>query len=178
MSSTKAKNASLTLLWLLVVALLVLDQITKWLALEYISPVEPISLTPFLNLVLVFNRGAAFGFLGEASGWQQYIFIAFAAAVSAMIAYMLWRQPRGNPFPALGLALVLPGAVGNLIDRIVYGKVVDFIDVFYGAWHWPAFNVADSAITIGAIVIILDSFGIGFGSKRSIAKENTHTPTP
>jgi signal peptidase II len=139
----------------------VLDQLTKWLALKYLLGQAAVAVAPFLNFVLVFNRGAAFGFLSDAGDWQNMFFVVVAFIACAVIIYMLSRLEWRNTKVAVGLALILGGAVGNVIDRLVYGYVVDFIDVFYGAWHWPAFNVADSAITIGAALLILDVLGIG-----------------
>jgi len=148
------------LIWLIPAAvIIVLDQITKiWVQLS-MELYETISLTPFLNIRYLVNPGAAFSFLADAGGWQRWLFTVLASVVSLAIIAWLWYLPRkGEGRLAAGLAFILGGAVGNLIDRIAYGHVVDFIDVFYGDWHWPAFNVADSAITIGAILVIIDSF--------------------
>lgn len=150
-------------LWVSAVVI-VLDQITKWAALKYLVRHAEVSVLPFLNLTLVFNRGAAFGFLSDAAGWQNMFFIGIALAACAFIIYLLSKAERGDYAVAYGLALVLGGAIGNLIDRFAYGYVIDFIDVYYGSWHWPAFNVADSAITIGALLLVLDVFG--FGSRK------------
>ena len=147
--------------WLAVVVLL-LDQATKQLALVQLTLHEPVVLLPFLNLTLVYNKGAAFGFLSSASGWQNAFFIVVALVACGVILYLL-RQTRDRLFAA-ALMLVLGGAIGNLVDRIIYGHVVDFIDVYYQTWHWPAFNVADSAITIGAILIALDAIRVGKSS--------------
>ena len=147
--------------WLAVVVLL-LDQATKQLALARLALHEPVVLLPFLNLTLVYNKGAAFGFLSSASGWQNAFFIVVALVACGVILYLL-RQTRDRLFAA-ALMLVLGGAIGNLVDRIIYGHVVDFIDVYYQTWHWPAFNVADSAITIGAILIALDAIRVGKSS--------------
>jgi len=139
--------------------IVLLDQITKIWISRSMELYETINLTPFLNLRLLHNPGAAFSFLADAGGWQRWLFTVLAGGVSLAIIAWLWYLPkRSEPRLAWGLALILGGAVGNLIDRIAYGYVVDFIDVFYGDWHWPAFNVADSAITIGAILVIIDSF--------------------
>lgn len=142
-------------------AVLALDQASKWLALGKLTLHESIPLAPFLNLTLVFNKGAAFGFLSTASGWQNLFFIGIAMVATAVILYLLRRTGAKDRFMAVALMLILGGAIGNLIDRLLYGHVVDFIDVYYGAWHWPAFNVADSAITVGAVMIALDAIGIG-----------------
>ncbi len=141
------------------VAVLVFDQASKWLALEKLLLHESIPLMPFLNLTLVYNKGAAFGFLSTASGWQNLFFIGIALVATVVILYLLRRTGPKDRFMAVALMLILGGAIGNLIDRLFYGHVVDFIDVYYGSWHWPAFNVADSAITVGAIMIALDAVG-------------------
>jgi signal peptidase II len=138
-------------------AIVVADQLVKWLALAQLRPGEPVAVTSFFNLVLVFNRGAAFSFLADAPGWQQPFFIVVALVASAVVSWMLWRQPSRRIL-CLGLALILGGALGNLWDRIAYGHVVDFLDFHAFGWHWPAFNVADSAISVGAALLIADSF--------------------
>ncbi len=142
-------------------AVLVADQASKWLALEKLVLHESIPLMPLLNLTLVYNKGAAFGFLSTASGWQNLFFIGIALVATVVILYLLRRMGTKDRFLAAALMLILGGAIGNLIDRLLYGHVVDFIDVYYGTWHWPAFNVADSAITVGAVMIALDAVGIG-----------------
>lgn len=144
--------------WFGVAAALVLaDQLVKWRVVATLQPYERIELTPFLNLVLVFNEGAAFSFLAQESGWQRPALIAFAVVASAVVGALLVRHPDKPVFSA-GLALILAGAIGNLIDRVRLGYVVDFVDVHAMGWHWPAFNVADSAISIGAGLLIFDSF--------------------
>lgn len=142
-------------------AVLVLDQASKWLALQKLTLHESVPLVPFLNLTLVYNKGAAFGFLSTASGWQNLFFIGIALIAAVVILYLLRRMGTKDRFLAVALMLILGGAIGNLIDRLLYGHVVDFIDVYYGSWHWPAFNVADSAITVGAVMIAFDAIGIG-----------------
>jgi signal peptidase II len=142
--------------WLLVAAVVaVLDQTTKLLVQAHIRPGEVVYLLPFLDLVLVFNRGAAFSFLAGASGWQREFFIAVAIGASALIVYLLRRHADERLFCA-GLALILGGALGNLWDRVALGHVVDFVLLHAYGWHWPAFNVADSAITVGAGTLIWD----------------------
>ncbi|MEK7696765.1 MAG: signal peptidase II [Pseudomonadota bacterium] len=149
-------------LWI-AVAVLLLDQATKQLALARLALHEPVALLPFLDLTLVYNKGAAFGFLSSASGWQNVFFIVVALIACGVILYLL-RRTRDRLL-AVALVLVLGGAIGNLVDRLIYGYVVDFVDVYYQNWHWPAFNVADSAITVGAILIALDAIGIGKSSQ-------------
>lgn len=137
----------------------VLDQLTKWVALRYLARHVEIAVMPFLNLTLVYNRGAAFGFLNNAAGWQNVFFIGVALIACTAIVYLLYKLDRGNRMVAAGFVLILGGAAGNLIDRLLYGYVIDFIDVYYNAAHWPAFNVADSAITIGATLLVCDALG-------------------
>ncbi|MDQ2069378.1 signal peptidase II [Natronospira bacteriovora] len=148
------------LIWLIPSAVIVvLDQITKLWAERALDFAQPVNVLPFLNWRLLYNEGAAFSFLADAGGWQRWFFISLTTVVSiGIIAWLLYLPRRGEGRLACGLAFILGGAVGNLIDRIAYGHVIDFIDVFYGSWHWPAFNIADSAITIGAILVIIDSF--------------------
>lgn len=140
---------------------IILDQLTKWLALQHLARHVEIAIAPFLNLVLVYNRGAAFGFLNDAAGWQNVFFIALAFIASGVILYMLYKGDLRERMLRFGLALILGGAIGNVIDRFVHGHVIDFVDVYYKTWHWPAFNLADSAISIGAVLLIADALGIG-----------------
>lgn len=136
-------------------AVVIVDQLTKWAALKYFARHVEIPIASFLNLTLVYNRGAAFGFLNSASGWQNVFFIVVAVIACAMIGYFLYRLGPGDRKLGVGLSLILGGAIGNLIDRLYHGYVIDFIDFYYQSWHWPAFNVADSAITVGAAIIAL-----------------------
>ena len=132
------------------------DQISKLAILGAFAPGERMALTGFFNLVLVFNRGAAFSFLAGAPGWQTPLFAAVAVIAIVVVTVILLRS-RGEPLMCAGLALILGGALGNLIDRLRFGHVVDFLDFHAFGWHWPAFNVADSAITVGAALLILES---------------------
>jgi signal peptidase II len=118
---------------------------------------ESVEVTPFFNLVLVHNRGAAFSFLSNAGGWQRELFIFIALAAAAWISWLLRRHAGETRF-ALALALILGGAIGNVIDRVLHGAVVDFLDFHALGWHWPAFNVADSGISVGAVLLILEGF--------------------
>ena len=155
MSSSRAAQAWP---WFAVAAAIVaLDQLTKWIVLERFVPGERLEVTGFFNLVLVFNRGAAFSFLAGAGGWQTPLLVAFALLAAVVVSVMLVRTPGRRAFRG-GLALILGGALGNVVDRLRFGHVVDFLDVHAAGWHWPAFNVADSAITVGAVLLILDSF--------------------
>ena len=138
-------------------AVLVLDYLSKIVVLESFAPGESRQVTPFFNLVLVFNKGAAFSFLSSAPGWQTLFFAAIAVVASVVISFLIIRHAGKRLFCA-GLALILGGALGNLYDRLLYGHVVDFLDFHAFGWHWPAFNVADSAITVGAGMLIVESF--------------------
>ena len=135
---------------------LVLDQISKWWVLtDLMNPPRVIEVLPFANLVLVWNRGVSFGLFNTASDYGPWILSALALAVSAVLAVWLFRGPER--MVGWGIGLILGGALGNVIDRLVHGAVVDFVDLHAGGAHWPAFNVADSAITVGAVLLILDS---------------------
>ena len=143
--------------WLALAALIVAaDQLAKFAAVQNLGLNRAVAVTPFFNLVLTYNSGAAFSFLSDAAGWQRGLFIAIALAASAWIVYLLRKYPHQGRF-ALALSLVLAGAVGNVIDRILIGAVIDFLDFHALGYHWPAFNVADSAITCGAALLISDA---------------------
>src|SRR5512134_1508541 len=143
--------------WLLLSAVIVAgDQLTKYIAVQFLAAGKVVTVTPFFNLVLVYNSGAAFSILSDAAGWQRGLFVAIALIASAWIVYLLRKYPHQYWF-ALALALVLAGAVGNVIDRILIGAVIDFLDFHALGYHWPAFNVADSAITCGAALLIWDA---------------------
>lgn len=135
---------------------LVCDQLSKF-ALSRVLHTGEIEITPFFNLVLVYNRGAAFSFLSSASGWQRELFIAIALVASVWIGYLLRRHSQERLFCS-ALSLILGGALGNLIDRLRLGVVVDFFDFHLLGYHWPAFNVADSAITVGALLLVWEAF--------------------
>lgn len=138
-------------LFLIVLSVIALDQITKFLIIQYVSPFESIRVLPFFHIVHVQNPGAAFG---SFRGLGSSFFIVISLAAILFVIYLLAKKAY-NQF---GLSLVLGGAIGNLIDRVFYGKVVDFLDFFAGSFHWPAFNVADSSLTIGITVILLTAF--------------------
>ena len=141
----------------LALAIALADQAVKALVQAGLVPGQRISVLPFFDLVLVFNKGAAFSFLANAPGWQTPAFLAVAGVAAIVISVMLVREP-GKRVLAGGLALILGGALGNAWDRAFLGHVVDFILLHAGGWHFPAFNVADSAITIGAGLVIVDGF--------------------
>ena len=142
------------------ILLVMLDVFSKDAVERSLADGSSIDLLPFLQLVLVYNRGAAFGFLGEASGWQLPFFAAVGAIVSIVIVIRLARAAATQKWFEVALVLILAGTVGNLIDRIRVGYVVDFIELYYGAWRFPAFNVADMVIFLGALILILELFGI------------------
>ncbi len=145
--------------WLWVsAAVVVLDQYSKVLVDSSLELYHSIELIPSLAMYKIYNSGAAFSFLSDASGWQRWFFIALASLVVIVLTAWLYHLQKNQLRMALALSLVLGGAVGNLIDRVLYGYVIDFIDVYYASWHWPTFNVADSAITLGAALLLLDAF--------------------
>lgn len=146
--------------WLaLSAALVVLDQITKQLIVQRFAEHESIAVLPVFDLTRLHNSGAAFSLLADQPGWQRWFFSGIAAAVAVALGWMLWRMEKGTArLLAACYALILAGALGNLIDRLRYGHVVDFVHLHWGTWYYPAFNVADSAITIGAVLLIVDAF--------------------
>jgi signal peptidase II len=145
--------------WLnLSVLVIVIDQLTKWLVSSQFELRETLAVMPSFNLTLAHNYGAAFSFLAGAGGWQRWFFTGLALIVSLVLIIWLKRLKASAKLEAFSLAMILGGALGNLIDRVAYGYVVDFLDVYYGTYHWPAFNIADSAICLGAILLIVDSF--------------------
>lgn len=144
--------------WLaLALLVVVLDQLTKFLAVRFLNYAEPHAVFPSFNLTLLYNRGAAFSFLSDASGWQRWFFITISTGAAIFLTFWLRRLKRNQVLLSIALALVLGGAVGNLIDRLWLGHVVDFIQVYYRQYYWPAFNIADSAISVGAVLLIWDS---------------------
>ncbi len=148
--------------WLWVSALvLVLDQASKLAVDATMQLYESIPLLPYFNLTYAHNTGAAFSFLAHAGGWQRWLFAGLAVVMSGIIGVWLYRLKSHETLMAWALSLVLGGAIGNLIDRVAYGYVIDFLDVYYQDWHWPAFNIADSAICVGVGLMLLESFGVG-----------------
>ncbi len=158
--------------WLWVALLvLVVDQATKLVANASLELHRPMDFIPGLNITLAYNRGAAFSFLSQSGGWQRWFFVVLAVVVSGFIVRWIYSLPKGDRWLAVALSLILGGAVGNVVDRIYLGYVVDFIDVYYvadsclpffyangGQCHWPTFNIADSAIFVGAVMLVVDSF--------------------
>jgi signal peptidase II len=142
--------------WLgIAIVIILLDQVTKVTVSRMLAYGESIRITSFFNLVLAYNKGAAFSFLASESGWQRYFFTAISIGAILFILFLLKRH-AGQRLFCWALALILGGAIGNLIDRVLYGHVIDFLDFYVRNWHFPAFNVADSAITLGAGLFILD----------------------
>ncbi|MEA3274803.1 MAG: signal peptidase II [Pseudomonadota bacterium] len=155
--------------WLWLAGLvLVLDQGTKWLAESLLEPYRPVPVAPLLNLTLMYNEGAAFSFLADAGGWQRWLFAGIALIMTVVLVVWLLRLKTHERLMAAAITLVVGGALGNLIDRVLTGRVIDFIDVYVGDWHWPAFNVADSAITLGVAVLLLVSFRGELGKKHAL----------
>ena len=144
---------------------IVLDQLSKWVVLSHIQFGETIYVAPFWNWVLTFNPGAAFSFLADQPGWQRWFFTILALGVSAWMAVEIRRHPE-QKLLSLALALVMGGALGNVVDRVRFGAVVDFIQWHAAGFYWPAFNVADSAITVGAVLMVWDQF-FGAGARTS-----------
>ncbi|NOU12651.1 MAG: signal peptidase II [Methylococcaceae bacterium] len=158
-------------LWLSLLAL-GLDQGSKILVDNSMQLFESIPVLPYFNLTYVHNTGAAFSFLSEAGGWQRWFFAGLALVISVVITFWLARLKSHETLLAVALALVLGGAVGNLIDRLAYGYVIDFLDVYVDNWHWPAFNIADSAITLGVVLMLLESFGVTHQKSDELSGSN------
>ena len=155
---SKSSAAPSLKLWLaLAVLVMLLDQLTKLLIVGQYPLGWSQPVTSFFNLVRVHNSGAAFSFLASASGWQRWFFTGLGAVAAVLIVWMLRSHP-GQKLFGFALSLILGGAIGNVIDRLMYGHVVDFLDVHWAGWHFPAFNLADSAITLGAGCLLLDEF--------------------
>jgi len=154
------------------VLVILLDWQTKQMASESLVLYRPQEVFSWLNMTLAHNYGAAFSFLNNAGGWQRWFFVVLASIVSLVLLVWLLRLPRREWRTGLSLGLIIGGAVGNLIDRIQLGYVVDFIDVYFRDWHYPAFNVADSAITVGVVLLLLDSVLQALKRKDSSGRED------
>ncbi len=144
---------------------IVLDQITKYYANQELHLHQAVQVMPGFNLTLMYNTGAAFSFLSEASGWQRWFFIGVATLISIAIIIWMHGLPANKRWLLTALALVLGGAIGNVCDRVLLGHVVDFIEVYYQNSYWPTFNIADSAITVGAVMLLIDAF---FSNEKKI----------
>lgn len=138
------------------IVVLGIDQLTKYLALSKLKLYKPISIIPHLDFTLAYNTGAAFSFLSWAGSWHRWFFAGFSLIMSAFIVAWICKLPKKNYLELLGLSLILGGALGNLTDRIMHGHVIDFIDLYYDHYHWPIFNFADSAICVGAVLLVYE----------------------
>lgn len=156
--------------YILAILVVALDQGSKAWVSAVFDYAETLEVLPFFNMTLVYNRGAAFSFLSDAGGWQRWLFAVIGIVVSVIITVWMSRLSLQQKRLSLALSLILGGAIGNLWDRAILGHVIDFIDVHYLGYHWPAFNLADSAITLGALLLIVDSLFAG-GERK---KEATH----
>jgi signal peptidase II len=155
---SNATNARFAMWIMLAIVIVIADQITKWAIIQWIPLYDKVPLNSFINLTHQKNPGAAFSFLADAGGWQRWFFTALASAVSIVIVVWLWRiRQQGQLVLSAGLSLVLGGAVGNLIDRVVLGHVTDFFQVWFGSWAFPSFNVADAGLSVGAAFLIIDA---------------------
>ena len=159
--------------WMVVALVIVIaDQVTKWAIVEWVPLYDRVPINSFVNLTHQKNSGAAFSFLANAGGWQRWFFVVLASAVSVVIAVWIWRIRReGQAILSIGLAFVLGGAVGNLIDRVRLGHVTDFIQVWFGNWAFPSFNVADAGISVGAALLIIDALFFSGREKAAIETE-------
>jgi signal peptidase II len=155
-------------MWMVVaIVVAIADQVAKWAIVEWVPLYDTMPLNSFINLTHQKNPGAAFSFLADAGGWQRWFFVALASGVSAVIAVWLWRiRNDGKTVLSAGLALVLGGAVGNLVDRILLGHVTDFIQVWFGNWAFPSFNIADAGISVGAALLIIDALLLSGRDKK------------
>jgi len=138
--------------------IIVLDQLTKLYVVQELMLYQPLQIIPGFNLTLMHNSGAAFSFLSQAGGWQRWFFIALSSVISIVIVIWMYGVPANRRWLLIALAFVLGGALGNLWDRVTIGYVIDFIEIYYREMYWPAFNIADSAISIGAVMLIIDAF--------------------
>ena len=154
MSST---HPQMKWLWISLLVV-VLDQATKQIAESQLTPHQAVNLLPFFDWYLTYNTGAAFSFLANAGGWQRWLFTAIAIVISVVIVQWIRKLPADETLTAFSLSLILGGAIGNLIDRVYLGHVIDYIQVWLGKYPWPAFNIADAAISVGAVLLILSSF--------------------
>ena len=145
--------------WLLLsLAIIGFDQATKAMVIALLQPYQPVEITSFFNFTLAYNDGAAFSFLSNAGGWQRWLLIGIAIIVGLILLHWLLKLPEKRKWLATALSLMLGGAIGNIIDRFQHGHVTDFLDFHIAGWHWPFFNLADTAICIGAIMLIIDIF--------------------
>jgi signal peptidase II len=169
----KFRNKQSCIKWVwLSLLVIIIDQISKYLIVQNFQYYDPYALWPGLNITLVHNTGAAFSLLSDAGGWQRWFFMLLSSSVTiALLVWLRTLEPH-RWWLAASLALILGGAAGNLIDRVLLGYVIDFIDVYYKTWHFPAFNAADSAISTGAVMLIIDAFWFD----EAVITTNTQTP--
>lgn len=153
-------------LWLAVL-LIVLDHVAKYWANTALIIGEPLAVLPHLNFTLVYNEGAAFSFLADMGGWQRWFFAVLALVVSVGLVYWLKKLPHRWSIEVVSINLILSGAVGNVIDRILFGKVTDFIDFYIGSWHYATFNIADICISIGAVLLIYSEFFVKSNKQKT-----------
>ena len=158
------KKSGLTWLWLSAVVF-VLDQASKLFVRQHLHEFQSIDIMPSLNFTLAFNQGAAFSFLSDESGWQRWFFIGVTMVIGALLLWWLHKTQKQQKLQAVGFSLILGGAAGNVLDRIIHGSVTDFIDFYIGSWHWYTFNVADIAITLGVASLLIDI--LFYGHKHS-----------
>lgn len=154
-SARTLEQSMLKWLWITVLVV-VADLGTKAMATQFLIFAQPVEVLPFFNLTLLHNTGAAFSFLSDAGGWQRWFFTTIALATVAVLLIWMWRLPKTDRWIAIALALIMGGAIGNVYDRIMLGYVVDFLHFHWGDAYFPAFNIADSAITLGAVMMGLD----------------------
>lgn len=152
-----SRSNQLRWLWLSAI-MLIADQLTKYWVAHSLDLYQMIPVTRFFNLVYVHNFGAAFSFLDNQNGWQKWLFTILAVFVCLILVWCLKRMRQPQPMTACGYALVISGALGNVMDRMIHGYVIDFLDFYWKGYHWPAFNIADSCICVGAVLLIIDSF--------------------
>jgi signal peptidase II len=158
--------------WLWISGLvIILDQITKWIADRSLELHVPVPVMPSFNFTLVYNSGAAFSFLSEAGGWQRWFFSLLTISICALLLIWLKRLDAHEKPAAIGLSLVLGGALGNLIDRLMYGYVIDFIQWYYYGYYWPTFNIADSAISVGATLLVVQGLFFHEKSQQGVVKK-------
>lgn len=156
------------------IVVIVIDQITKWVASSSLTLHEQNPVMPSFNFTLMHNYGAAFSFLSNAGGWQRWFFTIIAIVISVVLMVWITRLKANEKWLGIALGLVLGGAIGNLIDRMAYGYVVDFIQWYYDRFYWPAFNIADAAISVGAVILLLTSF---FGDEQNTKTAATEDPS-
>lgn len=154
LQATAKSGIMLKWLWLSLLVI-VLDQLSKYVVSNFLRLYETVAVLPFFSITLLHNPGAAFSFLAGAGGWQRWLFTLIALVVSIAIIVWLERLPAADKWQAAALSLILGGALGNVMDRLRLGYVVDFLDFYYQQWHWPPFNVADSAITVGVAILLM-----------------------